>query len=475
MVAPPGVAAQDPGGATVLTLEGAVRTALRQNQDLRVARLGLDEAREQVSEAWSNVYPSIDFSANYTRNVSPAVSFLPAIIFNPDASPDDLIQIRFGADNLWNSAVTVEQPLFRPSVFVGVGAAGRFRNLQEEAVRGQSQSVVTQVRLTYYQLLLAQEQRRLTENSVRRVRESLDETRKLNEAGMAADYDVLRLEVELANLLPNVRRADNAVRQARRQLALQLDLKDQDSVRVTGTLASMDLDHPGANTPENREILAFHGFRGRGLEAVGDALKAAAQLRSDLRQFELTEDLRKTQMRLEQVSYLPSVTIFGDYTVTAQENGSPSFFGETSQQRATSKRVGLRVSLPIFQGLRRDARVDQKRAALRQAQVQTRLARERAQVEVKGLVEQADEALARARGQKLAVDQARRGFEIASAQYREGLGSQLELTDAEVALRQSEFNYAQAVYDYLVARARLDAATGEVPLVDVDVRAADGT
>ena len=49
-------------------------------------------------------------------------------------------------------------------------------------------------------------------------------------------------------------------------------------------------------------------------------------------------------------------------------------------------------------------------------------------------------------------------------QYREGISSQLEVTDAEVALRQSEFNYAEAVYDYLVARARLDQALGMVPL-----------
>ena len=84
-------------------------------------------------------------------------------------------------------------------------------------------------------------------------------------------------------------------------------------------------------------------------------------------------------------------------------------------------------------------------------------------------MERADEAFFRATGQALAVTQAQRGFEIASAQYREGLGSQLELTDAEVALRQSEFNYAQAVYDYLLARAELDQATGQVPIVDVDV------
>lgn len=69
----------------------------------------------------------------------------------------------------------------------------------------------------------------------------------------------------------------------------------------------------------------------------------------------------------------------------------------------------------------------------------------------------------------MAVGQAQRGFEIASAQFREGLSSHLELTDAEVALRQSEYNYAQAVYDYLVARAQLDEAVGRVPVVDVEV------
>ena len=55
---------------------------------------------------------------------------------------------------------------------------------------------------------------------------------------------------------------------------------------------------------------------------------------------------------------------------------------------------------------------------------------------------------------------------IASSQYREGTGSRLEVTDAELALRQSELNYARAVYDYLVARARLDLAVGQVTGVD---------
>ncbi len=70
--------------------------------------------------------------------------------------------------------------------------------------------------------------------------------------------------------------------------------------------------------------------------------------------------------------------------------------------------------------------------------------------------------------------QARRGFEIASAEYREGLGSQLQVTDAEVALRETEFNYARAVYDYLTARAQLELATGLVPEAPQDFTLARG-
>jgi outer membrane protein TolC len=466
---PAAAIAQEP--EQVLGIEQAVRTALESNRDLIAARHGFVTAQEQVSEAWGGVYPSVNLDASYSRNISPTVNFLPAAIFDPTAGPDDYIGVQFGADNQWSSNISIEQPLFRPSLFVAVGAAGRYEGLQGEVVRGEAHGVVTQVRTSYYDLLLAQEQARLTENSVERVRHLLKETRALNRAGLTSDYDVLRLEVELANLEPNLRRAQNAVLQGRRQLAIQLDLPEAESLRVSGSLAEMDLDDPAANGPANREILAFMGFEGEGAEGLEEAVGAAVELRSDVRQLELTQELRHAEMRLEQVEYLPEVTLFGNYIISAQDNGSPNFFAAGDGQRAYSRIVGVRLSIPIFTGFSRDARIDQRRAGLRQAEIQTRQGVDLAQSEVRTLLETADEALLRARAQRLAVGQAQRGFEIASAQYREGLSGQLELTDAENALRQSEFNYAQAVYDYLVARARLDQATGRVPLVDVQPRA----
>jgi len=447
-----------------LSLDEAVMVALDGSSTLRQARFGLEEAGERVSEAWGLLWPKIDGTASYQRNLAVAEAFLPAIIFDPNADPEELIPVRFGSDNVWTAGLAVDQALFKPGVFVGLGAASRFKNLQEEIVRGEAQAVVTRVRIAYYNLLLQQEQVRLTENSVRRVRRSLEETRSLNEAGLAADYDVLRLEVELANLEPNLRRARNAVEEARRQFAIELNLGENADIAVEGNLAEIDLDDPDANTVANRRILAFGQSRPEGVVAE-EMLGRALEARTDVRQLEATERLRQTELRLEQVSYLPEISLFGNIGITVQENGGLDFF---DGQRTRNRFAGIRLSWPLFSGFSKDARIDQKRAALRAAEEQSHLTRERARSEVRTLADRLEEARLRARAQRLAVRQAQRGFEIASAQYREGLGSQLELTDAEVALRQSEFNYAQAVYDYLVAQAQMDQALGRVPYVDTD-------
>jgi len=455
-----------------LTLSEAVREAIEGSPRVRTAGYLMEEASGRVSEAWGSVLPSLDLTANYTRNVSPSVNFLPAIFFNPDAGPDEQIAVQFGADNQWQSSLMLSQPLFDGRAFVGVGAAGRYLSLQEEVYRGETQSVVTGVRTAFYDALLAEEQLRLTDNSVSRVRQTLEEMTKLHQAGLASEYDVLRLEVELANLEPNLLRAENARAQARRRLLVELNLDPGEAVEVAGSLATMMLDDLAGNSEANRDILAFTGIgEATAAPSAEVAVEAALEGRSDLRQLELTEDLRQAEIRAEQADYLPKLSLFGTYGVFSSQNGSPEFFG---QPRAYTRQIGVSLTVPVFTGFTRESRVGQLRNALRAARTQTDFARRQTESEVRTLVDQVEESRQRAGAQRLAVGQAERGFEIARAQFREGLGSQLELTDAEVALRQSEFNYAQAVYDYLVAKARLDEATGRIPLVDAAARAAAG-
>jgi outer membrane protein TolC len=473
-------AAQQPAAGRVLTLEDAIRIAIQNNRDLEDARLGYQGARGQVREAWSNVYPTLDLAASYTRNLSVSANFLPAIIFDPDASPDDLIPVKFGADNQWAFSLRAEQPLFRASAFLGVGAAARYQRLQGEVVRGRAISVATRVKMAYYDVLLADESTRLNDNTVRRVRQTLNETQKMNQAGLSSNYDVLRLQVELANIEPQLRRSRNASHAARRLLAVELGLENLDSVNVAGALSEIDLGEPVVTEASDAVDLVPVVHRGTEL-VLSDAparitqqsaLEIARANRSDLRQLDLTAQLRRTELRAEQSEYLPQVTLFGVYTINAQHNGDPAFFGGDNRFRSYGRQVGVEVSLPIFAGLRRPARVEQKRVVLEQVLAQRDLLVDAVENEVKTYLDQVEEARTRAQAQHLARSQAQRGFEIASAQYREGISSQLEVTDAEVALRQSEFNLAEAVYDYLAARARLDEAMGLDLNVDVSGKVA---
>ena len=448
------------------TLERAVDIALRNNRELRVAELDLATAEKQVGEAYGGLFPEIDATASYQRNLTVPETFLPARLLDPDAPPDQLVPVQFGADNQWRAGIDVRQPLFDAAVFIGVSTAGRFRDLNREQLRGAAQAVATNVRIAYLDVLLAEERVRLTGNSVERVEQTLEEARAMYRVGLLGEYDVLRLEVELANIQPELRRSRDRLAQTRRVLAIEMGLPEAEPVGAEGDLARVDPDSLEANTGPNRMLLAYNGIDAPEALEPAALVDRAAATRSDLRQLALRRELEEVRADVERTELLPTVSAFLNYSISAQENDDLNFFGRNSMQRTTASAVGVEVSLPVFSGLRRYNRVAQREIAVRQVENQLAESRLRARSEVRTRVDQVTEARARADAQRRAVGEARRGFEIASSQYRAGTGSRLEVTDAELALRQSELNYAQAVYDYLVARARLDFAVGDVPGVD---------
>jgi outer membrane protein TolC len=466
---PSGSAAQSP-----LTLEEAVASSLEGNESLRRAWRGLDAARAQAREAWGNVMPNVHLTGSYTRNLDLPQFFLPARFMDPTAPEGAVVPVTAGSDNTWFAQGRAEQPVFNAAAFLGVGAASRYAALEEEVVRGEAQQVATRTRLRYYDVLLAQEQLRLTAESVARVEQVLDETRKLYRAGLASEYDVLRLEVELSNLEPNLRRSENAMASARRALAVEMGV-DTVARELAGSLLRLELPPlPGrdgvvAAAPgevpadaAGRGVLLTRAVLSESLPAA-EVVAAAARDRSDLRQLALMRDLRETERRVEMSQYLPRISVFGTWTVNAQGDDRPRFFGE---HRFTTRAAGVQVDVPLFSGFQRPARVSRIAAVVRQVEAQLAYASDQATNEVTTLRDQALESYDRVVAQRRAVSQAGRGWQIAQAEYRAGVAGRLQVTDAELALRQSEFNYAQAVYDYLSAQARLDLAIGRVPLVD---------
>jgi outer membrane protein TolC len=470
LISVPAASAQSASGPRLdgraLTIEESIALSLEQNRSIRDARLQLLTAERQVKEARGRAMPDISVNASFTRNLQPLESLLPAIIFDPTADPDDFIAVRFGADNNWSSALSVSQPLFDYSVFVGLKVASQFRQLQVEGVRGAAQQAATSTRRAFHEVLLARERFRLTESSVQRLRQTLEETRARNQEGLASDYDVLRLEVELGNLEPQLRQASDILAAAGRGLAIAMGLDIESTFTPLGSLREIDVTTRTADTAESRSLVEVVGEPRALAMSYDDLLARALAERSDLRQARINRNLSQAQVKATMSDLFPSLSGFYNYSLTAQENGRPDFFGENSRQQATVMQAGIQVEIPLFSGFQNSARLQQQKIAVDRSNSSLALLRDQATNQLRTLLDALDETRLRAQAQARAVDQANLGFEIASAQYREGVSSRLEVVDAENALRQAEFNFAQAVYDHLNAQADFDLAVGRVPLVD---------
>lgn len=452
--------------STPFTLERAVAIALRNNRQLAVSQYDLEVANKQVSEAYGALLPEIDGFASLQRNLELPSAFLPKIFVDPEADPDELIAVTFGADNQWNAGLTLNQPLFDAGVFVGVGTAGAFRSLAREALRGSAQGIATSTRIAYLNVLLAQEAVRVTQNSIERVRQTLEEARALNRAGLASDYDVLRLEVQLANIEPNLRRARNEVAEARRLLAIEMGLGEGYSAAAFGELHQIDLASDAENTDDNVALLEFAGVPDAATAGLEQLETATLAHRTDLQQARMQRDLEQARVKYERTQLFPTVSAFFQWAMQAQENGALNFFGENPDQRFTTSAVGVQLDVPLFSGGRRWNRVEQRKIGVRQAEERIADVRQRAVNEVETVLADLTESRSRAEAQRQAVSEAQRGFDIVTTEYLAGTRPRLEVTEAELALRQAEQNYALAVYDYLVAQARLDLAVGIVPVVD---------
>jgi outer membrane protein TolC len=457
-------AAQQPEPGQRYTLVQAVRVGLANSRVLADAEYALDAANMQVKDAWGSAFPDIFASASYSRNVINQQIFLPAEFLG--GPPGETRPVDVGSDNNWNANFTVSQPLFEYGIVVGVGAANQFRTLKEEELRGTAQQVVSAIRQAYFDALLSKEQLRLVEESLRRVGETLEETRARNRAGLVSSYDVLRLEVEYANVAANLQLARNAVEARLRTLLVEMGLAPNVDIEIEGDLNGMDLDDQANNDQANAELLRLAGPAEAEVEDDQQLRELASNLRTDLRQLRSAISLEESRVSGEKSEFYPRLSFFGNYDIMAQQNDPVKFFGTGGESRTSFANAGLRLEIPIFQGGSRFARVHEAEANVRRAETQLERAEQQAINQIRTLRDGVSEARGRAASQRLAVQTAQRGFDIATAEYREGIGSQLQVTDAEEALRQSQFAYAQAAYDYLTARSLLDLALGTVPEVD---------
>ncbi|TYP93403.1 Outer membrane protein TolC [Fodinibius salinus] len=451
-----------------ISIDQAIQIALANNTEVKRSLLSVRDADQQVRTAWSNVLPEVTSSANYTRNLEIPVNFIPEVVFNPNGDPDKLVPVAFGTDNNWQGGFTISQTIFNGQAFVGISTSSLYKAAQSEGLRATAQGIVTQTRMAYYQVLIANEQVRLQQSRLDRVRKNIKDTRKSFEQGLVDEYAVMQLEVQLENIKPQLTSAKFSKKEAVRNLLDTMGLPVNLSLEVKGDLNSFNIQAPDASEEENKALKKVDQATPLSLESDSTMLQRAFEMRGDLRVLDIRQQLQQKRIKAEKSKYLPSIVANYNLQWSASQAGTPVFFG-TDQQRARSQTFMVGVQLPIFQGFRRNAAIQQAQIQKKDLQLQEYQSQRNAESEITSAEESIKEAFQVESARKRALDLAQEGYDRALKRYQAGLGSQQEVKDAELQLREAEVGYAQMVFNYLAAKAQYDQAVGQVPFVEEDI------
>lgn len=458
-----------------LSLDEALRRAEDGSEQLTISRAGVTRARGEQLRARSQRLPQINATASYQRALASEFeslgggggtdttattpppqncgSFAPnpalpieqrvdslerAVECAQNANPfAGLGDLPFGRENTWRLGLDVNQNLFaggRIAAQNRIADAGR-RSAEIDVASTQAQ-IVLDVTQAYYDAALADRLVEISEASLAQAERTLEQTRIARQVGNTPEFELLRATVSRDNLRPVViqRRADRDLAYTR--LRLLLDLPAEQPVRLTTPL------NDAAPVP-----VARFATEERPLGDTTVANRAPVQ--------QAAEGVRVQEglLRVARSQRLPTVSLFSQYGRINYPQGTlPDLdLGEFR----TNWNVGAQLSVPVFTGgrLRGDELV--ARANLMEAQARLSQTREAALLDTRTALERLDAARAAWEASAGTVEQAERAYGIAEIRYREGLSTQVELSDSRILLQQAQANRAQAARDLQIARARV--------------------
>lgn len=410
-----------------LSIDEAISTAIENNRELEIAKLDVEQADAAAKEALGNALPSLSVTGNYTRNIKSPVFFFP----NQQTGQQEPVKI--GADNAFTATAQLTQVLFNSAVFTGVGTARTYQDAAREQYKGMVAQTILDVREAYYNALFAREAWELLQQSLSNAEENLRNVQVLFNEGLVAEYDAIRAEVAVENLRPQVLQAEQQYNDARNALKLVLGIDVNEPVTLTSDLDYQASEQPTLDILQQRVVASNY----------------------TLRSLALQQQVNEELIDIQQSEYLPTLSMFGNYTYQGQSDD----FNFTT---VSSAAAGLNLSLSLFQGFQTTARVEQARIDYQRIQQQIETLSQSLKLQTESITGQLDNARRRVQAQGRTVEQAQRGYEIAQIRYSAGTGTQVEINDAELALRQARLNRLQSIYDYLLAQARLQQLTGEL-------------
>jgi len=409
-----------------LTPQEAIRLAMEKSQRLMMAKSELKQADERVREARSEGLPQLDASVDYTRNW-----LLPTVTFNDQT-------FKIGNDNNVAGGLSLTQSLYR-----GGGIRARLRAarldvaVNAEVERAVRQQVTADVENGFYDFILASELARVSTLALERARSNRRQVAALRQAGRASEYDLLRATVQVSSVRADSIRAHND-----REVA-EIRLKDH---------IGLDLDRDIEVRGSFRESSSADGSDLQKLFAI------AAARHPQKRQLEYLIAMEERDIQAEKAESRPRVDLVADGRVQFQNDQLDNAGNADEWRRSWS--TGVRVQVPLFDGMQTGARVAQATEERRRLRFEEEKLERAIERQIRESWMDLQEAAERIEVRRGTVEQATRGLGVAESRYNSGVGTQLEILDAQLTLLEAETELATAGRDRAAAIVAVELSAG---------------
>lgn len=419
-----------------MTLEEALSLALENNVNVKNAKLETLISKATIKETTASGLPQINGAFDLNYNPAIPVVFLPnEPPFGDPSIPSDVIPARFGVSFTSSLSANIRQMIFDGSFFVGLRAAKTYKQLTDYDLEKTETDIIESVKKAYYGVLVNQERIRLAQSNLSRVDTLLNETRALNEAGFVEKIDVSRIQVQRNNTFSQLERSRAALEISMQVLKLQLGLPMEYDLELEEKLDQFSR-----------------------LEEVSALLEESGQERIEVKQLNTNIELVGLDIKNNQSQYMPSIDFVGNIQRAGAGNEISSVFN--SQNWFGSSLIGVSMTIPIFDGFLKSAKIQKNRIQIQQLENQRNYIRESVESEVFSAKTNLKNDLSLLQVQQENLELAREVFDMARIKYTEGVGSNLEVVEADAALIEAEINYLSALYDGLVSKVDLEKALG---------------
>lgn len=405
--------------AREMSIKECTSIALSQHPMIVAAQQGVLEAQERVAVRRGAKLPQVAFRTEVQRY---------------DWLPPNKEKLLGGGSSDVYSAMTLSTLLFssgRAEADIDSASAVMYATMED--LRRARQDVALSVARAYYNSLRAEAVLNARTEAVTQMEQHLKVAQRKYDIGKAAKLDVLRAEVQLAD-----------VTQAKLLAANQLDITRLELANAMGLESDSPQVIPLPDEQPSPPLTDSGAY-------LDEALKInPAYLKSVL----LTKSA-ESEVRSAKADSGPELSLIGSYNREGKDVPDIENWN-----------VGLAVSMPIYTGGITRARVSEAKAVVQQSKANTDLTRQRITLGVRSASLSTQDAANRLTATRKSVEQAREALRVAQEKYDAGLGSSTEVLDTQVALTQAETNYAQALYDGKIAAVQLDYAIGRDPKVN---------